>query len=170
MQYGFTPAEARAMFDRLRPEAAHYFDEPYFYHVPFYVEPETDPENIQSGSMAKTNNGGDSAITLDENYLPYMWEDELRLVLMHEMVHVVATPMDNPVINIMTAGHGPNFVQWFYNWGGYWGGTMGLRNIADVPWIKPFIASGWEEADNIDNSPAEPPTDAAKIAWLHSTI
>lgn len=125
MKLGFTPDETIAMFDRLRPEAAEFWNEPRFLTLPFYVR-DFDESEGGEGSQAVTDfnppfsvmwqHRNDPFWTGPEwpNYiaynvfaLPYVYEDELRSTLMHEMAHAATGNREEFFIDMATSGHGP---------------------------------------------------------------
>lgn len=145
------------MFQRLLPEAAEFFGKPSLIDTPFSVEPETDPEMISQGSMARTAGFFPHPIVLNETFLPYIQEDELRGVLMHEITHAAVTPQDSSFANSQTGGHGPLFLQKFWEWSGFFGDSLSIRNYAQVPGADPSpdaLGFGWDDAPTPENNNA----------------
>jgi hypothetical protein len=127
MKLGYTPSEVTAMFDRLRPEAAAFWNEPRFLTLPFKVEEFSDEygsegstavtefTGLKPGDILQVLFGDDDKVGDDWPQfimfntfpLPYMYEDEVRSVLIHEMAHAATGNKDGLFADEATNGHGP---------------------------------------------------------------
>ena len=102
MKVGYTPMETYQMFRSLRKEVFSYFD--YDQPLSFGVRPQS--SGLFSGptiahcdfsatpdrpwSWGDTINEYASGIRVNAEWLPYMHEDEMLCVLLHELAHVTA--------------------------------------------------------------------------------
>lgn len=114
MKVGYTPMETYQMFRSLRREVFNFFD--YRHPITFGVRaPETgifDPGALAhcdfSAEPDKPSLWGEpvmphaTAIRFNSEYLPHLYEDEMLIILLHELCHATAGWCDGD-------GHGPKW-------------------------------------------------------------
>lgn len=161
MKLGYTPSEVTAMFDRLRPEAAAFWNEPRFLTLPFRVEEFSDEYGSQ-GSIAVTEFPEDDTVAIAALFedddkvgpgwpdfimfnsfpLPYMYEDEVRSVLIHEMAHAATGNKDGFFVDIATFGHGPLWAQNARDFGAIPEPNIHIRKFNELPFtidVPPMV-------------------------------
>lgn len=143
MKLGYTPEEATAMFDRLRPEAAEFFGDPLLLTIPFRVEfmgVEDETGSAYTRMWNPTNTG--EMIVFNAFQLPYLYEDELRAILMHELAHAAGTVTEDgndEFYRAYNGGHGPKWAEASIAYGSTPGLAVIPRRVSEIPFTNPIF-------------------------------